>query len=156
ICRMQRSGVTWGITVGRPDEWNSDPVVRHNVLVESIFSAFNGVFMAMAILAAPVVAVAGVNAGPLGLTILVSAFPVGFFGVPLWPGWGRRWGMRRLVTKMAVWANLPLFALFWVDQSWLFTLLVSIAQVLNSAMRMGQSSLYAVLYPREVRGRVIG
>lgn len=137
-------------------DWRADPVVQHNILVESIFSAFNGVFMAMAIVAAPVVAVTGVTANPLELTLLVSAFPVGVFFGPLWASVGRRWGMRRLVTQMAVWANLPLFLLFWVDQSWLFTLLVAMAQVLNSAMRMGQSSLYSVLYPRAIRGRVIG
>ncbi|MBY0525050.1 MAG: hypothetical protein K2R98_16715 [Gemmataceae bacterium] len=86
-----------------------DPITRHNVLVESFFSAFNGVYMGLAIFAAPVVAVTGVNASPLELTILVSAFPVGVFFGPLWADLGRRWGMQKLVTQMAFWANIPLF-----------------------------------------------
>jgi MFS family permease len=133
-----------------------DALTRQNLTAESLFSAFNGVYMALAILAAPVVAVVGLRAGPLELTILVAAFPVGVFFGPLWAGLGRRIGMRRLVLLMAAGANLPLFALLWVDQSWLFTLLVGISQVMNSAMRMGQSSLYHALYPQSVRGRVLG
>ena len=35
-------------------------------------------------------------------------------------------------------------------------LLITVSQLLNSAMRMGQSSLYRVMYPREMRGRVLG
>jgi MFS family permease len=139
------------------DSWDrADPITRHNLLAESFFSAFNGVFMGLAIFAAPVVAVTGVNADPLLLTILVSAFPVGAFLGPLWAGLGRRWGMQKLVTQMAVWANLPLFLLFWVENAALFTVLVSISQLLNSAMRMGQSSLYSVMYPKHLRGRVLG
>src|SRR4051812_13597646 len=85
-----------------------DALTRHNLVMESWFSAFNGVFMGLAIVAAPVVAVVGVGASALELTILVSAFPVGAFLGPFWAGLGRRWGMKRLVTQMAVWANLPL------------------------------------------------
>lgn len=145
------------VTVTRT-HWIGDPITQHNVLVESIFSAFNGVFMALAIVAAPVAAVSGLDAGPLELTVLVSAFPVGVFFGPLWAMLGRRWGMRRLVTFMAVAANIPLLAIYWVPDRWpwVFTLLVTLAQFLNSAMRMGQSSLYSVLYAREIRGRVIG
>jgi MFS family permease len=124
--------------------------------MESLFSAFNGVFMALAIVAAPVVAVVGVGASPLELTILVSAFPVGAFLGPLWAGLGRRWGMKRLVTQMAVWANLPLFAVFQVRDPAVFTALIAVSQLLNSAMRMGQSSLYGLLYSKPVRGRVLG
>jgi MFS family permease len=137
--------------------WSSiDPLTLHNIQAETFFSAFNGIFMGLAILAAPVVAVTGVQANPLELTILVAAFPVGVFFGPLWAGFGRRLGMQRLVTLMAFWANIPLFLIFWVDQSWQFTLLVSISQILNSGMRMGQSSLYHVLYPKKIRGRVLG
>jgi len=133
-----------------------DPITRHNVVAESFFSAFNGVYMALAILAAPVVAVTAVNANPLELTILVSAFPVGVFFGPLWADLGRRWGMQKLVTQMAVWANVPLFFLFWVDDAAVWTALVTVSQLLNSAMRMGQSSLYRVMYARPLRGRVLG
>ncbi|VTS07386.1 MFS transporter [Tuwongella immobilis] len=133
-----------------------DPLTRHNMIAETLFSAFNGIFMGLAILAAPVMAVVGYQANPLELTILVAAFPVGVFFGPLWAGFGRRVGMQRLVTQMAIWANLPLFAIFWVEQAWLFTLLVSISQILNSGMRMGQSSLYPLLYPKAIRGRVLG
>jgi len=134
----------------------ADPVTRHNLTVESLFSAFNGVFMALAIFAAPVVAVAGVNANPLLLTILVSAFPVGAFLGPLWATLGRRWGMQKLVTQMAIWANIPLFLIYWVEDAALFSALVTVSQLLNSAMRMGQSSLYRVMYPKHLRGRVLG
>jgi hypothetical protein len=85
-----------------------DPVVRHNLRAESLFSAFNGIYMGLAIFAAPIVAVTGVRASPLELTILVSAFPVGAFLGPLWAAIGRRWGMQTLVTQMAIWANVPL------------------------------------------------
>jgi MFS family permease len=139
------------------ESWDSaDPITRHNLLAESFFSAFNGVFMGLAIFAAPVVAVTGVNADPLLLTILVSAFPVGAFLGPLWAGLGRRWGMQKLVTQMAIWANLPLFLIYWITEPAIFVALVSISQLLNSAMRMGQSSLYSVMYPKRLRGRALG
>lgn len=139
------------------DAWEDlDPITRHNFLVETLFSGFNGIFMGLAIIAAPVVAITGVNANPLELTILVSAFPVGAFLGPLWAAMGRRWGMKELVVGMAIWANIPLLLLYWVESSWLFTALITISQLLNSAMRMGQSSLYFVIYEREVRGRVLG
>src|SRR5262245_15565275 len=135
-----------------------DPLVRHNLRAESFFSAFNGVFMALAIFAAPVVAVTGVQANALELTILISAFPVGAFLGPLWALLGRRWGMQKLVTQMALWANVPLFFVLWLgpaDAAW-FVALITISQLLNSAMRMGQSSMYRVMYAREIRGRVLG
>lgn len=133
-----------------------DALTRHNLVMESWFSAFNGVFMGLAIIAAPVVAVVGVGASPLELTLLVCAFPVGAFLGPLWAGLGRRWGMKRLVTQMAVWANLPLLFMWEVRDPWAFTILITISQLLNSAMRMGQSSLYGRLYDRPMRGRVLG
>jgi MFS family permease len=143
--------------VSPADAWRDiDPVTRHNLRMESLFSAFNGVYMGLAIFAAPVVAVTGVRANPLELTILVSAFPVGAFLGPVWAALGRRWGMQKLVTQMAIWANVPLFFLFWVEDAALFTALVSVSQLLNSAMRMGQSSLYRVMYARPLRGRVLG
>jgi len=133
-----------------------DPITRHNVRAESFFSAFNGIYMGLAIFAAPIVAVTGLNANPLELTILASAFPVGVFVGPLWADLGRRWGMQKLVTQTALWANVPLFLCCWVEHAGLFTLLMTISQFLNSAMRMGQSSLYRVMYTREMRGRVLG
>ena len=140
----------------RPSRHGLDEVTRGNIRAETFFSAFNGIYMGLAILAAPVVAVVGVQANPLELTILVAAFPVGVFFGPLWAGAGRRLGMQRLVTMMAFWANVPLFLIFWVQESWQFTLLVAASQILNSGMRMGQSSLYHLLYPRHIRGRVLG
>jgi MFS family permease len=141
----------------RADLWaRADPLTRDNLALESLFSAFNGVYLALALVAAPVVAVVGVGASPLELTILVSAFPVGAFLGPLWAYLGHRWGMKALVTRMALCANLPLLLLFWVGDPVLFTVLITISQLLNSAMRMGQSSLYGVLYPRPLRGRVLG
>ena len=133
-----------------------DPITLHNVRAESLFSAFNGIYMGLAIFAAPIVAVTGLNANPLELTILASAFPVGVFVGPLWAALGRRWGMQKLVTQTALWANVPLFLCAWVEQSALFTLLMTVSQFLNSAMRMGQSNLYRMMYAREIRGRVLG
>ncbi len=139
-----------------PEPPSPDAVTRHNVCVESLFSAFNGVFLALAIFAAPVVAVTGLEASPLELTLLVSAFPVGAFLGPMWVLLGRRWGMKKLVMQMAIWANLPLFAVFWVTDAAVFTALVSVSQLLNSAMRMGQSSMYRILYARDQQGRILG
>jgi MFS family permease len=147
---MPRGDETSGHPVG------FDPLTRHNVRSESYFSAFNGVYMGLALFAAPVVAVTSVRANPLELTIIVSAFPVGVFLGPLWATLGRHWGMKKLVTQMAFWANAPLFFIFWVHDSWLFTALITLSQLLNSAMRMGQSSLYHVMYARSIRGRVLG
>src|SRR6516165_2979453 len=118
---------------------DAEVILRHNLVAESFFSAFNGVYLGLAIFSAPVVAVMGFNAGYLELTIIVSAFPVGAFLGPLWAFLGRRWGMQKLVTQMAIWANIPLFAIYWVTDPALFTALVAISQLLNSAMRMGQS-----------------
>src|SRR5262245_56128648 len=92
-------------------------LTRHNVVSESFFSAFNGIYLGLAIFAAPVVAVTGVEVTPLELTVLVSAFPVGAFLGPLWAYLGRRWGMQTLVTQMAIWANIPLFFIFWSGKS---------------------------------------
>src|SRR5262245_1614122 len=135
-----------------------DPVTEHNVRAESFFSAFNGIYLGLAIFVAPVVAVTGFEATPLELTILVSAFPVGAFLGPLWAYLGRHWGMQKLVTQMAIWANIPLFLIFWLerDDAALFTALITISQLLNSAMRMGQSSLYRIMYAKPIRGRVLG
>ncbi|MCS6850107.1 MAG: MFS transporter [Gemmataceae bacterium] len=133
-----------------------DPITAHNVRAESFFSVFNGIYMGLAILAAPVVAVTGVQANPVELTILVSAFPVGVFFGPLWAALGRRWGMQKLVTQMALWANVPLFFLFWVQDAAWFTALITVSQLLNSAMRMGQSSLYHAMYAKRQRGRILG
>jgi MFS family permease len=144
---------------GKAEPWlEEEELTRHNLRVESFFSAFNGIFLGLAIFAAPVVAVTGFEATPLELTILVSAFPVGAFLGPLWAFLGRHWGMQKLVTQMALWANLPLFFIFFLDRndSAIFTFLITISNLLNSAMRMGQSSMYRVIYPRELRGRVLG
>src|SRR5262249_42463011 len=135
---------------------DAEVIVRHNLVAESFFSAFNGVYLGLAIFSAPVVAVMGFNSGYLELTIIVSAFPVGAFLGPCWAFLGRRWGMQKLVTQMAIWANVPLFFIFWVRDPAIFTALVTVSQLLNSAMRMGQSSLYRLMYPRAQRGRVLG
>lgn len=142
-----------------PANLDDHALIQHNVRVESFFSAYNGVYLGLAIFLAPVVAVT-LQASLLELTILISAFPVGAFMGPLWAFLGRRWGMQKLVTQMALWANVPLFFIFFLsdpetDSAW-FTALITVSQLLNSAMRMGQSSMYRVMYPRELRGRVLG
>src|ERR1700687_403990 len=111
------------ITTDSANEANA--LVRHNVLAESLFSVFNVVYLGLAIFAAPVVAVT-LEATPLALTVLISAFQVGAFLGPLWALLGRRWGMQKLVTQMALWANIPLFFIFFLDKNdaGLFTLLI--------------------------------
>jgi len=134
-------------------------LIRYNLRAETFFSGFNGVFLALAIFVSPVVAVTSFEATPLELTILVSAFPVGAFLGPVWAFLGRHWGMQKLVTQMALWANIPLFFVFFLDRqtdSAYFTALITLSQLFNSAMRMGQSSMYRVMYPRELRGFVLG
>ena len=133
-----------------------DPVTRFNIRSESIYSGLCGVYMALAILAAPVVAVTSVGSNPLELTMLVAAFPVGVFFGPLWAGLGRRIGMQRLVTTMGILASIPLFVVAFIDESWQFTLLICLSQVCYSGMKMGQSSLYSLLYPKAICGQVLG
>ena len=129
---------------------------RHNICVESFFSSFNGVFLGLTIFVAPVVAVVGLDANPLELTILVCAYPLGAFLGPVWAILGRRLGMKNLVTLMATLASLPMLLIFWVHDAMVFTLLVTFAQLMVSAMRMGQSSMYRISYPKELRGRMLG
>ncbi len=137
---------------------SADPsaVARHNLLVESLFCGFSGVLVGMIVFAAPVLAVTCLDAGYLELSVIACAFPCGAFLGPLWAGLGRRWGMKRLVTRMAVFANLPLFLMFWVGDSITFTIIITLSQLLYSAMRMGQSSMYRASYPRGQWGRVLG
>ncbi|MGF1578106.1 MAG: MFS transporter [Gemmataceae bacterium] len=139
-----------------PTPSSLDPFFRHNLCVESFFSAFNGIFMGLAIFVSPIVAVVALEASPLEVTVLATAFPVGAFLGPLWAYLGRRWGTQRLVIVSSVLGNFCFLLLFWVEHAVHFTVLLSISQLLNSAMRMGQSNLYRLTYPKEKRGRVLG
>lgn len=141
---------------GSPAPVDPEATVRHNLRVESTYSAFNGIFMGMILFAAPVIAYTCLEATTLELTIIVSAFPCGAFMGPLWAGLGRRWGMKKLVTSMAIWANLPLFLMFWVNDAAVFTAVICVSQLLHSAMRMGQSSMYRASYPRHYLGKALG
>jgi MFS family permease len=138
-----------------PDN-TAEAFFRHNLHVENLAAAFSGVFLGLVMFASPVVAVVGLGASPLELTILVSAFPVGAFLGPLWAGLGRRWGMQNLVLTMWFVSSVPLLFVYWVESSILFTLLLTFSQLLNGAMRMGQSSLYRVVFPPEKRGQALG
>ncbi|GIW81308.1 MAG: hypothetical protein KatS3mg105_3115 [Gemmatales bacterium] len=135
---------------------HEEAILRHNVRVESFYSAFNGIYLGLALFAAPVVAVAALKANPLLLTILVSSFPVGAFLGPLWAIAGRRFGMKRLATWGTFLASLPLLSGFWIEDAWSFTTAMATSMVLISAIRMGQASLYRVVYPEAQRGRVLG
>ena len=134
----------------------ADHLTRHNLRVESLFSLFNGVFMGMILFAAPVLAVTCLGASRTELTVITCAFPCGAFLGPVWAMLGRRWGMQKLVLQMALWANLPLFLMVWVDESVAFTAIITASQLLHSAMRMGMSSMYRATYPRPLLGRVLG
>jgi MFS family permease len=129
---------------------------HHNLRAENLSSVFSGVYLGLVMFAAPVVAVVGLDASPLELTLLVGAFPVGAFLGPAWASLGQRWGMKHLVVAMWFASSLPLLLVGWVHSSILFTLLVTVSQLLNGAMRMGQSSLYAIVYPADQRGRALG
>jgi MFS family permease len=141
------------------DSCSPEPSSRdfdHNLRVESAFSAFNGVFMGMIFFGAPVIAYACLNATVLELTIMTAAFPCGAFLGPLWARMGRRLGMKQLVLLMALVSNLPLLVMPWVNDAATFTVIVTMAQLMHSGMRMGMSSTYRATYPRDVLGRAIG
>lgn len=134
----------------------------HNLRMECLFNALNGIFMGTILSAANVVALKCLHANQWHITILTCAFPCGAFIGPLWAKLGERWGMQKLVLRMAIWANLPLFIVPFIEwiplgtaADW-FTFLIAISLLAYSAMRMGQSSLYHATYPRSMRGRVLG
>jgi MFS family permease len=130
--------------------------IRRNLTLEKWFSPFNGVIMGLTVFASLVVAVKGINAPLWQVTILIMAFPLGALLGPAWAVLGRRWGMQNLVVRMGVLASVSLFGLFWVHSSLLFVLIISFSQMLLCAMRLGQVSLYRMVYPNQVRGRVLG
>jgi MFS family permease len=139
-----------------------DILFRHNLRRECLFNALNGVFMGTILYAAQVFALKCLQANQWQITILTCAFPCGAFLGPQWAKLGQAWGMQRLVLRMALWANIPLFLVPFIEQlpglapaSW-FALLIACSQLGYSAMRMGQSSLYHATYPRSRRGSVLG
>jgi hypothetical protein len=89
-----------------------DRLLRHNLLMESLFSIFNGFFMGMILFAAPAIATTCFDADlPTRMayvTVITCAFPCGAFLGPLWAAWGRCVGMHQLVLQTALLANLPL------------------------------------------------
>jgi MFS family permease len=133
-----------------------------NLRLECLFNALNGVFMGTILYAAQVIALKSLHANQWHITIMTCAFPCGAFLGPLWAKMGARWGMQKLVLRMAIWANLPLFLAPFLESfpgdspAFWFTLLIAISQLAFSAMRMGQSSLYHATYPRSMRGSVLG
>jgi MFS family permease len=135
---------------------STEPLIRHNLTHEGLFSAFNGVYMGMVLFSAPFIALSCLDAGIFELTIITCAFPCGAFLGPLWAALGRRWGMKQLVIQMALWACLPLFLLYWVNDVLIFTLIISASHLLHSAMRMGMSSMYRATYPLGQLGRILG
>ncbi|GBD36385.1 hypothetical protein HRbin36_01508 [bacterium HR36] len=138
----------------------SEKLIRHNLLMESLFSLFNGFFMGMILFAAPAIAATcfPVDAATkmAYVTVITCAFPCGAFLGPMWAAWGRWVGMHQLVLQTALLANLPLFALYWVENGAAFTAIIALAQLFHSGMRMGQSSTYHCTYPRSLFGRVLG
>lgn len=141
-----------------------DPeVVRlHNFRVECVFSLLNGVFMGMICYASFVVAQTCLDAEAIHLTVILSAFPCGSFLGSVWARLGQHWGMKQLVLRTGVAANLLLFLVPLVESvpgvspATAFTIIAAGSQLLYSAMRMGQSSLYRCTYPAVSRGRVLG
>ncbi len=66
--------------------------------------------------------------------------------------------MQRLVIVTSVAANMAMLSVYFVgpNDTWFFVGLLTFSQLMFAAMRMGQASLYRVLYRREIRGRIIG
>jgi len=137
---------------------SDDSCTRHNVTVESWFSACNGLVLGLAFFASPVVALSGLNANVLQLTIIAAAFPFGTFLGPIWGAFGQRFGMRNLVNYAGILGSVPLFLVYFVqpNQASFFTMLMFVSQIFISAMRVGQSSLYRVNYNVPQQGRIIG
>jgi MFS family permease len=127
---------------------------------------FNGIFMGMIVYFSLVVTKTCLDASPvltnILLPILISAFPFGAFLGSLWAKLGQRWGMKHLVLRTGVLASVLLFLVPLVSllpgtaAAIGFTILMASSQLLYSAMKMGQSSLYRCTYPAMSRGRVLG
>jgi MFS family permease len=142
----------------------SDPeeVRLHNFRMECVYSLLIGVFMGMICYASLVVAQTCLDAKAIHLTVIVSAFPCGSFLGSMWARLGQHWGMKQLVVRTGVAANLLLFLIPFVEHvpgvspATAFTAIAAVSQLLFSGMRMGQSSLYRCTYPAVSRGRVLG
>lgn len=133
-----------------------DETTQFNLKRESCFSAFNGIFVGMTFISAPVLARTGIGVNPLELTILCTAFPLGAWLGPVWAWIGRRLGMLRLVVHCELLASMFLMPIFLVSNTLVYTLLIAGAQLLISPIRMGQSSNYSVNYHEQQRGRILG
>lgn len=144
------------------DGSSTEQLLVRNLRMECIFNALNGVFMGTILYAAHVIALKSLHANQWHVTILTCAFPCGAFLGPMWAKLGQRWGMQKLVLRMAIWANVPLFLIPFLESlpgdapAFWFTLIIAVSQLAFSAMRMGQSSLYHATYPRAMRGSVLG
>lgn len=143
-------------------EVSNSPRLTYNLRMECLFNALNGVFMGTILYASHVIALKCLHANQWHITIMTCAFPCGAFLGPFWARLGQSWGMQKLVLRMAIWANLPLFVVAFLKYlpgsepaAW-FTGLTAVSQLAFSAMRMGQSSLYHATYPRSMRGSVLG
>lgn len=130
--------------------------LNYNLRIESAFAAFNGIVIGLVVFSSPIVALTSLSANKTILTLVVSAFPVGAFLGPLWASVGRRWGMQRLVCGSSLVMGALLLLMSQVNSANTFALIIVPCQLACIAVRMGQSSLYGVVYPREQRGRVIG
>lgn len=145
-----------------PRRGDPEAIRLHNVRTECLYSVLSGVFMGMAIYVSLVVAQTCLQATQVHLTVLMCAFPCGAFLGSQWAKLGQRWGMKELVLRMGVLANLLLFLIPFADRipglspATSFTAIIAVSQLLFSAVRMGQSSLYRCTYPSVSRGRVTG
>lgn len=134
----------------------NDALTHQNYRAERSFSAFNGISMAMSLMAAPVMAATGPDAGPVELTVLMSAFPMSVLLGPFWATLGARVGMQQLVLGASIVGAILMILVGLAPGSWPFTICVAGAQVMLGGARMGQTSLYPILYDRVSRGRVLG
>ncbi len=130
--------------------------IQHNMRMESGYAAFNGVFFGITFVGVHPLARTGVGVTPFELTILMSAFPVGASLGPFWAWLAGPRGMQKMVVRCGILSGLLLLPIEAITNSLLFTLLVATAQMLISPIRLGQSTLYGILYPLDQRGRIIG
>jgi len=141
-----------GSAAGPHAPWSGvDPVTRQNIRAETFFSASTAStwgwrFWRPRSSRSPVCGRSRSNHAHCG------AFPVAFSSGPLWAGAGP--SDRHAATSQRTWPSgqRPLFLISGSTESWQFTLLIRSARFLNSGMRMGQSSLYHLLYPKLIRG----
>ncbi len=135
--------------------WSLSPITRRNLWLETISCISQGVVNGL-VLMAQVVAIGSLHDSGIAAAVMVAAMPASALLQPIWASWSRR--MR--LQSMAVWSGalrcLPLLLAGWIDQAWVFALLILLYYVLAGPQQLAVNSLYKYTYPDAARGRIIG